>query len=187
MKKVEKGLFEYLSYKKKWEIVKTVLLFLLSASIYLIGYLTTKTNKNLLTIVAVLGCLPASKSAVNMIMYFRVKGCSNQVKEKIEQSVGKLNGYYHLYFTSYDKNYDISHLVVTKNSIIAYTESKKIDEANFNKHIEQLLTKEKLNHITIKLFFDLDKYLSRLKQLNHTDENISEDKNITKMLFSVSL
>ena len=32
------------------------------------GYVTTKTKLNLLTVVAVLGCLPASRILVNLIM-----------------------------------------------------------------------------------------------------------------------
>ena len=59
-------------------------MFGISLAIYLAGYLTVHSNKNLLTIVAVLGCLPASKSAVSMIMFLRAKGCSEALKAKID-------------------------------------------------------------------------------------------------------
>ena len=76
MKKVNKGEFEYLAYMKKKQVIITIILFLVSISLYVAGYIATKTNANLLTIVAVLGLLPASKSFVEMIMYLRAHGCS---------------------------------------------------------------------------------------------------------------
>ena len=72
-----------LKHQRKLEIAKTAVLFCLSLAVYLSGLLTTGTNKNLLTIVAVLGCLPASRSAVGMIMFLRAKGCSEELHERI--------------------------------------------------------------------------------------------------------
>ena len=67
--KVQKGQYGYLSYKKKFSAIVTIGMFALSLAIFIMGYVTTKTNANLLTVVAVLGCLPASKSAVSMLMF----------------------------------------------------------------------------------------------------------------------
>ena len=67
MKKCEKGTPGYLEYKKKVEIIRTVVYFLLVAAVYLLGYSQTHTNKNLLTVVAVVGCLPACKALVGVI------------------------------------------------------------------------------------------------------------------------
>lgn len=187
MKKTQKGNYEYLNQKKKWEIGKTVALFALSVTIFLVGYFTTKTKANLLTVVAVLGCLPACKCAVNMIMVLRIKHCTAASFEKISKAQGRLNGYYHLYFTSYDKNYSITHLVVTSNSIIAYSESTSIKEADFTKHLNQLIAKDGIKDITIKLFTDLEKYCMRLEQLNEGSVDINENVALKNLLFSVSL
>lgn len=83
MHRIKKGQYGYIKSQRKMEIIKTVSLFLLSLAIYLCGYWTTGTNKNLLTVVAILGCLPASKCAVNMIMFIRAKGCSEELYQKI--------------------------------------------------------------------------------------------------------
>ena len=56
-----KGTYLYLDTQKKYEIAKTAILYSLSVAIFLTGYISTGTKKNLLTIVAVLGVLPASK------------------------------------------------------------------------------------------------------------------------------
>ena len=75
-----KGTFLYLDTQKKYEIIRTILFYAISAAIFATGYITTGTKKNLLTMVAVLGVLPASKSLVSVIMFMRYKS----FREKIE-------------------------------------------------------------------------------------------------------
>ena len=125
--KAIKGTFGYLEKKKTNSIVRTILYFAISAAIFIAGYLTTKTRANLLTVVAVLGCLPACKSAVNMIMLLRAKGCSSKAHETILACEGRLIGMYDMYFTSYQKNFPLSHMVVDKKVILGYTEIEKTD------------------------------------------------------------
>ena len=98
--KYTKGDYLYFEQKTKMEILKTIVFFGISAALYLAGVITTGNNKNYLTIVAVLGCLPASKSAVSMIMYLKVKKCSFNTYEYISKKVGDNVGAYNLYFTS---------------------------------------------------------------------------------------
>lgn len=185
--KVQKGMFGYLLYKKKLSTIITIIMFTFSLALYIAGYVTTKTNANLLTVVAVLGCLPASKSAVSMIMYLKAKGCSEEDKQAIEGAIGSLDGYYDLYFTGYSKNFPTDHLVVTQNSIIAYSSAKKITEKEFNEHMRDILNKEHIHDVTVKLFTDRAKYINRLKELNQSEANTSARMDMVKMLFQVSL
>ncbi len=185
--KVLKGQFGYLGYKKKFSTIMTIGMFALSLAIYLMGYLTTKTNANLLTVVAVLGCLPASKSAVSMIMYMKAKGATDDDRIAIDNVMGSLNGYYDLYFTGYQKNFPTSHLTVTKNAILAYSSDKKITEKDFNEHMEDILNKERISDITVKLFTDRDKYCNRLAELNNLESDTTARKDIVNVLFQVSL
>ncbi len=185
--KITKGSYGYLPYKKKMSAIMTFGMFALSLAIFIMGYITTKTNANLLTVVAVLGCLPASKSAVSMIMYLKAKGATEEDKTVIEEVKGNLFGYYDLYFTGYQKNFPTNHLVVTQNSIIAYSSNEKITEKEFNEHIKDLLNKERIQDITVKLFTDRSKYINRLKELNQSEANTTARKDIVNMLFNVSL
>ena len=122
-----------------------------------------------------------------MIMFMLAKGCSESVKDRIEMSIGKLDGFYDLFFTSEKKNYAISHLVVTKNSIIAFSEIDKIDENDFANHMKSLLNKEKISDITVKLFKDVEKYCNRLAELNQSEVNQNKRNDIVSMLYQVSL
>ena len=66
MTKVIKGEPGYLDYKRKAEIIRTVIYFALVAAIFILGYSQAHTRLNLMTVVAVLGCLPASKALVGV-------------------------------------------------------------------------------------------------------------------------
>ena len=59
-----KGTRNYIDTQKKYEIFRTLLYFGISVSLFAAGYIQTGRKTNLLTVVAILGCLPASKSAV---------------------------------------------------------------------------------------------------------------------------
>ena len=185
--KIQKGMFGYLSHKKKTSTIMTIGMFGISLALYVLGYVTTKSNANLLTVVAILGCLPASKSAVSMIMYLKAKGCTEDDKTTIEGAIGSLDGYYDLYFTGYNKNFPTHHLTVTQNSIIAYSADSKITEKEFLEHMKDLLNKERIRDITVKLFTDRAKYVNRLKELNQSEADTSARMDIVKMLFHVSL
>ena len=82
--KVQKGSFGYLEKQRKRGLIRTILFFAISLAVYLLGYLTTGSNQNYLTIAAVLGCLPASRSAVNTIMYYRYHGILASDRKKLK-------------------------------------------------------------------------------------------------------
>lgn len=193
IKKVQKGSYGYIAFQKKMSVARTALFFALSLSIYGIGIYLTGSNKNLLTIVAVLGCLPACKSAVNAVMFLRAEGCGKEAYEKIaacEKWLGgdTLTGLYDMYFTSYKKNFPLSHMVIKGNVICAYAESGKCDCRAGEKHLEQMLVQDGYKHMTVKIFDNLDKYIDRLGQLSRLETE--EDKNhqgMLQMFYSISL
>ena len=86
-----KGTFGYLEKKKRNAILWTILCFGISLAVFLAGYLTTGTRKNLLTVVAVLGCLPACKSIVNLITLIGLSPVYRQFERFLEvPELGKL-------------------------------------------------------------------------------------------------
>jgi hypothetical protein len=188
MKKAVKGTFGYLKRKRKAVLLWTIIYFALALSLYFIGLLTTGTRKNLLTIVAVLGLLPASKSFVNLVMYLKATGCSQEAKETIEQAEGRLIGMYDMYFTSYKKNFAISHMVVEGKNICGYTE--KADCAlECEEHLATMLKQSGYKDLTIKIFQDRNKYCERLRQLNtlSISKTPERDDEIRIVLYEISL
>ncbi len=73
MNRIEKGDWGYLEKQMQRELVRTLLLFASSFGVLLIGIIIAGTKNNLLTIVAVLGLLPASKELITCIMFAKAK------------------------------------------------------------------------------------------------------------------
>lgn len=185
----KKGTYGYIEKQRRWEILKTFLMFGVSLALYTAGYIATKSNKNLLTLVAVLGCLPASKSAVNMIMFFKAKGCSAEMKEIIGGKAEGLCSRYDLYLTSYAKNFQISHLVMKGKNMIGITEQDGFDEAACYQHVKTLFGQNGFHDITVKIFRDREKYLERLKTLRESemDDNREYDEKVLELMENLSL
>lgn len=190
-----KGTYGYLEKQKKRVLIRTILFFAISLAVYLIGYFSTGSNQNYMTIVAVLGCLPASKSAVNTVMYYRYKGCSSQDHKKIEEHTGNLLNLYDMVFTSYEKNFEIHHVALKDTSLIGYTGNNKCDISACEKHLRSLLSQNSLK-LNVKIFNDLPKYLNRLDQFSGSDINEQEsagsqdperDQTVLALLRAISL
>jgi len=182
-----KGTRNYLSTQKKYEIMRTALYFIISLSLFAAGWITTKSRLNLLTVVAVLGCLPACKSAVGMIMFLRYNGCSKEAADTIIQHSQGLSGLYDMVFTSYDKNFQIAHITVKGNTLCGYTQDVKFDEQAFYKHIDGILKADNFRETSVKIFSDLNKYTERLEQLKALSAEESNTEGIINTLKSVSL
>lgn len=184
-----KGTYGYIGRQRRWEVIKTVVMFGISISLYVAGYIATKSNKNLLTLAAVLGCLPASKSAVSMIMFFRAKGCSAELKEAIGGRAKGLCERYDLYLTSYAKNYQISHVVMKGKSMVGITEQEAFEESGCYQHLKTMFGQNGFHDITVKIFRDRDKYFERLKSLGESEMNDNRelDEKVLELMENLSL
>lgn len=182
-----KGTKNYIRIQKKYEIARTVLLFVLSIAIYVMGYLSTHTNKNLLTVVAVLGCLPASKSAVEMIMFLRYKSSPEEITDTIEKHAGDLTVLYDMVFTTYDKNFYVDHIAIRGNTVCGFSSSEKTDADLCEKHLVNVLKMDGIQSVSVKIFKDLGKYTERLEQMQQLEEGTVKTENIISSILSVSL
>lgn len=182
-----KGTRGYLDSQKKYEIIRTVLYFAISISLFVAGYIQTGRKANLLGVVAVLGCLPASKSAVGAIMFLRYKSCSVPAAEKILAACGDLEGLFDCVFTSDKKNYVVSHLAVRRNTICGYAEGGKFEENDFYRHLGGHLKLDGYKDVTIKIFTDLDKYTERLGQMAQMEADTERTEGILSTLKNVML
>ena len=182
-----KGSRNYLNTQKKYEIIRTIIYFAISISLFVAGYIQTGEKANLLSIVAVLGCLPASKSAVSAIMYLRFGSCSEQTAAEIERHSNGLLCLYDMVFTSYKKNFRVSHLAVRGGCVCGFAEDKNFEENEFNQHINHILTADGHQGITVKMFTNLAKYTERLEQMKPLEADEDRTQAILSTLKSVAL
>lgn len=182
-----KGTENYLNTQKKYEIMRTLLYFGISAALFIAGYIQTKSRLNLLTVAAILGCLPASKSAVSAVMFLRFKSCAPDHVEKIKEHSGGLAVLFDGVFTSYKKNFRVSHLAVRGNTVCGYSEDRDFQENDFYTHINNILKMDGHKETTVKIFVSLPKYLERLEQMKALEEEPSRTQAVLETLKSVML
>lgn len=181
-----KGTYGYLNTQKKYELLRTILYFGISISLFVAGYIATKSKENLLTVVAVLGCLPASKSLVSTIMFFRFQSMEQTAYEQISKCGEGLSQLSDLVFTTYDKNYQVDHLVVKGNVLCGYSSHPKFDANACEEHIQNVLKQDGYKNYTVKMMTDLTKYENRLEQLQSLEGNEKEAE-LLELMKSVTL
>lgn len=189
MNKISKGDFGYIENRKKRECLKTILMFLVPLALFFAGMMATKTRLNLLTVVAVLGMLPASKSAVLMIMYLKGHGISQKEYDDFEEQMGNLQKSYDNIFTAYDFSIEVPSLVVRAGNICGICNQKSKNLSQLEKHIETTLRQEGY-HVNCKIFDKKQQYLERLKSLRELEETEKEQATtlgILQVLHDISL
>ena len=134
-----KGEYGYILYGRRVAILRTVLAVCACVALFLTGLIIYHSNRNLFSIAAALGSLPAGWSAVNMVMLLRSHPCSEGAHESIEAVRGGLLIYYDLNMTSYDRSYHIAAATVLERSVCLYSEDAGIVPAECEKHVREQL------------------------------------------------
>lgn len=189
MKKAQrqkKGDFGYPPYERKRVIIRTAIYFLISMSVFLLGYFSTGKPDNLLTIVAVLGMLPSSKSLVSVVMYFRIPKFNELVYQEISKQEKAVPVIHSMYLTSYKLNFPINCFAVRGNNLIGYTEFANCNVSACEKHIQEILKQNSLQNITVKIFHEKARFIDRLAQLQVLEPGKKEAEILT-LLCDISL
>lgn len=174
MKKVKKGTYGYIKRQKLRTFLITAILFLIPLAIYVTGYIQTKTRLNLFTVIAILGCLPACKSLVGLIMIMMQKPMSPEQYEAARKASGNLVGGYELVFTAYEHTTPVNALIICGDQVVCYTPDEKADIAYLEKHISRILTGNGFPSAQPKVMKDFKKYLQRVRDINARQEHYRE-------------
>lgn len=164
-----KNTYGYINSQKKYEVLRTLLYVAISVSLYIAGYIATKSNKNFLTIAAILGVLPSTKSLIGMIMFLRYHSCSLDIYEKISSSINStIPQLYDLVFTSEKVNYPFSHCVYADKNLYFFTEAA-VDAEAFKNHLNIYLERAEIKGVTAQIFTDIDQYLKAIPDVPEAD------------------
>ncbi len=170
MNRGDKG---YIRYQRKRTIIITVLMYALSIGIYFLGYFTLHTNKSLWTVIAVLSLLPASKSAVRMIMLFRAKPTDPSIYDEVEKRCPKLSLLYDLIFTTYEKTYVTQALAYGSGNLCILSQKPGKDEKKAAGELETYIRsslKEGQPSLTVKVYTDKEAFFKRISEVNALKE-----------------
>ena len=168
-----KGEYGYLAAEKKRRILITAILFSVPLLIFFSAILYFHTRLTVWTVVAVVGCLPACKSLVSLIMIFRAKPVSADVYHKIHEHAGELTMSYEMYMTFYEKSANIDAFAICGNTVAGYSSDPRIDASFMEKECQKILRGHGFK-ATVKIFTRLDPFLERLDSMNAHKESLEE-------------
>ena len=190
--KITKGNPGYIKNRKQNRIIKTILQFGIVIALLILGMVQTKTRLNLLTLVAVLGCLPASKSLVEVIMLFPHQSIDKDKADEIIRKTSEITVAYDLVFTSEKYIMPVDCVVISDNTICGFSSSQKIDVTFAAKHIKQILYANQFTNVSVKIFDNYTTFLTRIEDMNNiaiSDKKDSKNKEekIRHIILNISL
>lgn len=192
MIKCEKGTPGYLREKLKIEILRTVVYFAIVIAVFLLGYSQTHSKKNLLTVVAVVGCLPACKALVGVITRIPYKTIDPAEAEEVAGKALHLTVIYDLVVTSTEKIMPIDCMAISGDKVFGYTSGKKVDLKDTAAYLRKMLRQNDLPEVSVKLYDQYKSFLSIVEGL----ENIAavekadtkeHERQIAHVIMNISL
>ncbi len=190
--KITKGNPGYIKKRKQKVILKTVLQFGIVVALLLLGIMETKSRLNLLTLVAVLGCLPASKSLVEVIMLFPHRSINLSAADEIQEKTSELTVAYDLVFTSEKHIMPVDCVVISDNTICGYTSNEKTDTVFAAKHIKQILYANQFTNVSVKIFDNYTAFITRAEGMNNIaavekNDTKKKEEKIRQVILNISL
>lgn len=193
-KNVSKNQYGYLNSQTRLELLKTILMFTAALGVLAIGIFTTGSKNNLLTMVAVLGLLPAAKSLVNYIMFLRAKKavCPAEIYETLmEITKGQKKApllRYDLYMTNSEKCYPIYVMACKGKCIIGYSAEKQFPWDKAEQHMKSMAKQNGYELAAAKIFTDEKKFLERIQAMTVGGEDICEtDQLLIRLMENLTL
>ena len=187
----KKGEYKYLKKQPVRIGLITLVLLLMCAGVFMIGYINKGDAKNIFTIVAVLGMLPVAKLIVSFIMYLRAEkySCSDEIKNEI-MDIAKDKDFclgFDFYLTSYKVNFPLLSAFVYDGSIICLSGDSKLDAKDCREHIEKYLSNNAINGFKVYILENKEKYFDRLKSVTADYAKSEADLSAYALIKSISL
>lgn len=201
MEQIKKGDYGYLGQQTKWEILKVLIFFAAAFGVLFLGIHLTGDKNNLLTVVAVLGLLPAAKELITLIMFIRAGkfSCPHSLYEAVEGEIynkedaaydktDPLIIVYDLYMTGQEKNYPILSMCCRNKTLVGMADWEKFDYKKAEEHIQIMLKQNSFKNVSVKIFSEKEKYINRLRELREKEAaDYEEDQAILRLMLNLSL
>ena len=187
----KKGEFKYLKKQPVRVGLITLILLLMCAGVFMIGYITKGDVKNVFTIIAVLGLLPVAKLIVSFIMYMKAEkySCTEDIKNTIASIAGEKDFClgYDFYLTSYKVNFPLLSAFVYDGSIICLSGDSKLDIKECREHIEKYLANNAINGFKVYILENKEKFYDRLKSVSADYVKSEADLTAYTLIKNISL
>ena len=167
MKEGSKGTCGYYRREKVRRGLITLVMFLIPLIIFFSGYLYYHTRSNALSIVAVLGMLPASRAAVSWIMVMLQKDAPPSAVRIAMKAQPPLARGFELTVTAYEGRMPLDAVVICGSEVAAYSSRAPKDKISFmEKHIAKMLAGSGLTGRNVKIFTEEKRFETRVTTLS---------------------
>ena len=145
-----------------------------------------------MTIIAVLGCLPASKALVELIMVLPHRSITEETASEIELNANLLTKVYDMVFTSEKIIMPVEAIVISGNTICGYSSNAKVDMNFIAKHLKQYLYANRFDKVSVKIFDNYTAFATRAEGMNNIaaiekNDTKRHEEGIKQILLNISL
>lgn len=176
MKRITKGHYGYLKYKKKIELVKLGVILMGIVILLVAGYMGTHTRKNLLTVAAVVSVLPLANIAVPIVAMWPFHGRPQEEYEEVHKAVG--NGLLNteLVITAHnEKPFGVDYVYIHPDGVFCYSSQKNLKVDALTKHLKTMIEGNELHTPTVHVFQNYKKFLRRVGALSSVNRGDCEE------------
>ena len=172
-KKIRKGEFGYFKVEKKRRLLITLALFVVPLFIFFSAWIYHGSRLTIWTVVATVGCLPACKSTVSLIMILMRRQMDEGLYQQIRSHEGELVMAYEMYMTFYEKSGYVDAIAVCGNDVVGYSSDPQTDAAFIGAEAQKILRKNGYK-VHVKILKDLRPFLERLDSMNEHKDSLEE-------------
>ncbi len=189
---IEKGQPGYIKARKMKYLAGAVFEFAIVAGLVILGIVQTGSRLNLLTVIAVVGCLPASKMLVEFIAMAPHKSISPPLYREIREKAPMTTILCDLVVTGNEKAMPVEAFVISGHMVCGYASSGKTDEVALARYLKGLFAANHCEKITVKIFHDYKAFLSRAEGLNNMAKvgpsgTGGQEKKLRELILSTSM
>jgi len=197
-KNLKKGTYGYLNKNKIHEWKKAAAMLAVPVVIFIAAWMINKTRLNMMTVVAIVGCLPGCNQVVRAILASQYHSMDRTLYEETEQARGESLALYENVFTSYEKNFYVDCVVISGREVVGYTSDKKTDAGKASEHLRKIL-KDNSYRENVKIFTEKKAFLERVRTLasmvpeeipyknEEAYPEMTRDEMIQRLLMAISL
>ena len=178
MKGRRKGEWGYFDSERKRKLLITAASFLIPAVILISGALYFGTKANLMTVVAMVGMIPASMSLVSTIMFFLRHSLPEEEYRAIEPHEGSLTVAYELYLTSEKQNALVDCIAICGTELVGYISDSGTDPRFAEDHLTRMLRADGYR-MNVRMLTDLRRFTERMDSMNEHAESLRKDLKFT--------
>lgn len=188
--RIEKGCAGYIRSQQKVRTVRTVILFLIVFAVFAVGMILNHGDRrNIYSIVAAVGCIPAAMSAVSMIMMWMRKPVTASFAEEMRKAAGDACLLMELYITTSEHGVFLPAAVIRDDCAAAYASGVRSEAAlsAVITHLQSALS-QACGPVDLTITEDHERFMAIVEELagRRTEDPELQDE-IAQVLLSLSL